>query len=165
MAEKLGETELVMLYTPLEFKTKTLEFKTKVKLIKGLLIKENKDLNKLNQKSEFIISQNPTRDMVENKKITHYFDSEDQKKADFIHHRNSGVNQVHAKLMHDKEKKYCFSYSLLLNSLRKDQLIGRFSQNKRLLNKYKVGIKVYSFARKPYELRAKHERDALLKII
>ena len=165
IAEKLGKKKLIFLYELKEYKKIKLDHKTKIKLEKGLLLINNKELNKIPKDTKFVFVKNPTREMIENKKITHVFNLEDQQKADFIHHRNGGMNHVYAKIMRDHEKIYCFSYELLLNNKRKDQLIGRFSQNKKLTKKYKVKSEIYSFANEPYELRAKHERQALNSIL
>lgn len=165
MAEKLDEKELILLYNISDYKSAKTDYKTNIKLKKGLLIKEDKEVSKVPNSVEYVFAENPTRQMIESKKITHYFSIEDQKKADFIHHRNSGMNQVYAKFMSEQGKTYCFSYRLLLKSTRKDQLIGRFRQNQGLVKKYKIKNEIFSFAKEPYDLRAKHERQALHEII
>lgn len=157
MAEKLHETELILLYELKDYKSKNLNYKTPIILKKALLIKDNKDLNKAS--AELVFAQKPTRPMFENKKISHYFELEDQK-HDYMHHRNSGMNQVIAKLLQNKE--LCFSYNLFLTNR---YVLGRFMQNKRIGKKYKLKMNVYSFAKTPYELRAHTERKALLDIL
>ncbi|PLW80691.1 hypothetical protein C0585_01225 [Candidatus Woesearchaeota archaeon] len=163
MSKRLGETELVFLYSLKEYKKKEISKEKGLIIHKGLLINES-EINKIPE-CEYVFLENPNRSGFEAKKVNHLFNIEDQKKIDFIHHRNSGLNQVLAKEMKNIEKKLCFSYNLLLKSNNKNKILGRFKQNKKICNKYKINIECFSFASEPYELRQTDIRKALIKIL
>lgn len=74
------------------------------------------------------------------------------KRNDFIFHRNSGMNQVLAKIAKDKGITIAFSFSDWKKALNKASVLGRMQQNFRLCRKYKVKTLVASFAKTPEEL-------------
>ncbi len=109
-----------------------------------------------------IISNNGSRKNFESKTIGLFYDLENHNERDFIHQRNSGLNQVHAKIAHDKEKIIAFNFSTILNSTpeRRALILGRMRQNVKLCRKYKVKMFIGTFASNPYELRGEYELKA-----
>jgi RNase P/RNase MRP subunit p30 len=59
-----------------------------------------------------------------------------------------------------------FGYSLLkCSDVRRAVLLGRMKQNLRICKKYKVKIRVFSFALKPYEIRSEKDLESLGKVL
>lgn len=167
MAKILGELKIVFLYNVKDYK----KFKDKkyegygVDVFKGVLILEDKDINKIPQDIEYVFCKNPTRKMIECKKINYYFGFESGEGYDFLHQRNSGLNQVLCKILKTGEKKVCFSYDIFLNFKKKDVIIGRFIQNKKLCKKFKVSIEVFSLCSEVNFMRGSVERKAMYEIV
>ncbi len=109
-----------------------------------------------------VISNDGTRANFENKQIKMFFDLENKDERDFIHQRNSGLNQILAKIAHDKGKIIAFSFSTILNasSEKRALLLGRMRQNVKLCRKYKVKMFLASFASEPFKLRGTYELKA-----
>jgi ribonuclease P/MRP protein subunit RPP1 len=129
----------------------------------------NKDFNKLRRKiiksKELVVIQGGdekiNRFAVENKKVNILLSPEKGKKNDFIHSRNSGLNQILAKLANKNKIQIGFSFNYILNSRDKKRalILGRMKQNVKICRKYKVKMRLGSFANKNFELRS---ADALL---
>lgn len=166
IAKHLEIPELLFLY---EFKDrKSFEIKRQKKynhkIIVGLLVNE-KNFQKTRGLTPYTFAKNPSRDLLESGVVNYFYDFEDQTQRDFLHHRNSGLNQVLCKIIKDKDKKLLFSYNLLLNSKNPQTILGRMMQNARFAKKYGLENYIKSFAQNPFELRAKREKQALKKII
>ncbi|MBT3323553.1 hypothetical protein HN681_04465 [archaeon] len=84
---------------------------------------------------------------------------------DFMHHRNSGLNQVLCKLARDNNIAIGFSFSSVLRSKEKGKYIGRMMQNIRLCRKYKVRMVIGSFAESKNEIRGLNDIQAFFKVI
>jgi hypothetical protein len=114
-----------------------------------------------------LISNNGERKNFESKQIKLFYDLENRDERDFIHQRNSGLNQILAKIAHDKNKIIAFNFSTILNSEpeKRAQILGRMKQNVKLCRKYKVKMFVGTFANNPYELRGKYELKAFAFMI
>ncbi len=93
------------------------------------------------------------RKLLENKKLDILVSPEKTRKKDFIHHRNSGLNQVLCKLAKKNNIAIGISFNDILKSKEKDKLIGRIMQNIRLCRKYKVKMVLASFATNKFEMR------------
>lgn len=153
MAEVLGYNKLVFVYDY----GKSVDFKdSKIKIEKAILARPSQ-VNKLNG---MILVENSAqnRQMFESKRVNIIFNLENQNR-DFMHYRNSGLNQVLCKLANKNKIKIGVS---LLNISRaenmlRSQLMGRVMQNIRLCRKYKVGMALASFASDPYEMRAPYD--------
>jgi RNase P/RNase MRP subunit p30 len=89
------------------------------------------------------------------------FDLELSKKRDPLHFRESGLNQVLCSLARKKNAAVGFSFSSMLNSKNKPQMLGRIMQNIRLCRKYRLKTVMASFAKKPIEMRSAHDLMAL----
>ncbi len=136
MAEKLGYSELVFVGN-----SDVSNIKTKLKLISSKRISKS-DIKK-------------DRGLIENKKVDIIYEFEQMNRKDSMHFRNSGLNQVIAKLMKEKDVAYGLSFSQILNSSKEARavMIGRMMQNIKICKKYKVPIIIASFSRNPYEMR------------
>ncbi len=111
---------------------------------------------KLNSSKKIIKSDSAKdRNNIEERKADVIYEFETLSKKDSMHFRNSGINQVIAKLMKDKKVAYGLSFSLILNASGREKsvLLGRMMQNIRLCRKYKIPVVIASFARKPCEMR------------
>jgi RNase P/RNase MRP subunit p30 len=75
---------------------------------------------------------------------------ENSSRRDFMHHRNSSLNHILAKIMHDKKIAYVVDCSMIFSNVQ--QLLGRVEQNIMLAKKYKVNIVLGSFAKKPLDM-------------
>ncbi len=86
---------------------------------------------------------------------------------EFMHHRNSGLNQVLCKIAHDKSKVVVFDVgALLIASGRLRALIlGRMQQNVRLCRKYSVTMALATFAKTPYQMRREEEMIAIGQLL
>lgn len=136
IAEKLGYDELVFIGN-----VDVSKLKSKIKLTASKRIFKS-DVSK-------------DRNLIESKRAEMIFEFEQDKRKDTMHFRNSGINQVIAKLMKEKNAAYGLSFSQVLNAGKEQRarLIGRIMQNIRLCKKYKVKIIIGSFAGSPYEMR------------
>lgn len=136
MAEKLGYSELVFIGN-----IDVAKLKSKIKL----------------SSSKRIFKSNPAQDrnLIESKRADVIFEFEQEKRKDSMHFRSSGMNQVIAKLMKEKNVAYGLSFSQVLDASQEQRavLIGRMMQNLRFCKKYGVKVVIASFARDPYEMR------------
>ncbi len=84
-----------------------------------------------------------------------------------MHYRQSGVNQVLAKLAAENNVAYCLNFAKLLelNSWKRVTLLGRWMQNLRIFNKYKAKTEIYSFASSPDTIRNMNDLEAFKKIL
>jgi len=111
-------------------------------------------------KSELIVMhKTPGRDIFE-RKVDCAFELECTQFKDSVNAKNSGLNQVTAKLALKNKILIGFSFSSLLQ--KRSVRIGRMKQNIKLCRKYKLPAVVASFARKPYELRSESDLKSLM---
>ncbi len=96
------------------------------------------------------------------KNIDIVYGFEESNRKDFIHHRNSGMNHVLAKILHEKDIIVAFSFNSFLSG--KD-VIGRMRQNVKLCRKYKVKMVFASFATSPYEMRSLEDLKSFARVI
>ncbi len=169
IARRLGTKSLVFVYyfndqKSLEEKKKEVQAFADFRIDVGVLVDE-KNINKIHVNDEFVFSKNPSKSLIENKKTYILYDFETGEKPDFLHHRNSGLNQVLCELIKKKEKMVGISFSIILNAQKQGIMLGRMAQNARFLRKYKLDKVVASFASTPYELRAEHEIRSFEKIL
>ena len=87
--------------------------------------------------------------ILNNKYVNLLIDSEPLEK-DFVHYRNSGLNQVLIKLAKKNNISIGFSLNRInnLNKLQKINLFGKIMQNIMLCNKYKVKLFIVNFINK-----------------
>ncbi|NQV08318.1 hypothetical protein HQ529_00530 [Candidatus Woesearchaeota archaeon] len=153
IAEKLGYKNLCFVY-PYKTKIKKIESK-KINIFYGVLAKPNESQK---AKSSLVIvkSSDKDRDVFERVKPDIIFGLEASKRKDFMHHRNSGLNQILCKLATKNKIIVAFPLKLLLGAekMLRAQFIGRIKQNIKLCRKYKVKTIIASFGEDPYEMRA-----------
>lgn len=169
VAGRLGTESLVFAYyfnSQKDFEEKKKEI-LQIKEVKAEIgvILDEKNISKLHLNDEYVLSRNPSKSLVEHKKTYIFYDFEAQDRNDFLHHRNSGLNQVLCQEIKEKGKMIGFSFSLLLNAQKKGVILGRMQQNVRFAKKYKLNTVVTSFAKKPFEMRSKYELEAFRKNI
>ncbi|RMF54960.1 hypothetical protein D6745_03675 [Candidatus Woesearchaeota archaeon] len=147
MAEKLG-SKLCFVYPKEESYEK--EFS-------GIITTQSQ-ITKLKQKANLLV----VRAGEENRKAFDagpdiIFGLENSKRPDFIHQRNSGLNQVLCNLAKKHGTMIGISFADFLRAEKPAQYLGRVMQNIMLCQKYNVEMVVASFARTPYEMRPEHE--------
>jgi RNase P/RNase MRP subunit p30 len=162
IATRLGINELVFVYKLKDFVRK--EFDTGVEVKFGILAKSNEIL-KAKNKADIVLYEcgEDARHVIEKFKPDIVFNLENSSRKDFIHHRNSGMNHIIAKLMCEKKVKLGVSFANLLKSSKRDVLIGRIKQNIKLCKKYKVDVIVSSFAKDVYGLRCEKEIGSVFR--
>lgn len=163
-AEALGEKEVIILFSKHDTGNKDvlLAVKNGMKLKTGILVKNTKDAMKYSQHYDVLLGE-ATRDLLENKQVTHIYNAEMLEGKDKTHRRGSGINQVSAKLIKDKDKTYVYNLSLLLSAKNQPEILGRMQQNKRILGKYGCAQDCWSLGKTVLELRAPKERKHFLQ--
>lgn len=105
-------------------------------------------INKLVKKNYFniIIGGNEVinRKAVETKNVNMLLDAEPDSE-DFMHFKNSGLNQVLVKLAKKNEIAIGFSVDNLLKREDKVNMLGKIMQNVMLCNKYKIKMYIVNF--------------------
>ncbi|PIN79604.1 hypothetical protein COV16_03300 [Candidatus Woesearchaeota archaeon CG10_big_fil_rev_8_21_14_0_10_34_8] len=152
IAKRLGMKELLFVYQSPKEKKNT----TKKITIKTAIISTPNQLKSGNANaSNTIVRSDPDKDrwIIEKIKPKIMFGFEFQDRNDFMHHRNSGINHVTAKLMAKNKITYGFPVADLINSTKQGVILGRMKQNIKLCKKYKVEIILASFASDPMDMR------------
>ena len=152
IAGKLG-TELIFVY----------DYNPKIK--EGVLVNK-KNIMKAKD-NLFVKAEEDNRFYFDDKRKKTIFDLELSQRMDFMHHRNSGLNQVLCKLANKNSITIGFSFSSILYSTgaKRAIILGRMKQNLRLCKKYKVKILFASFASKPEDLRNLNDIKAFFESI
>lgn len=101
--------------------------------------------------------------VIESGFIDLIIDLENLNEKDGMFQRNSGLNQVLAKVMTKKQIKLGFNFS---NIKTKTHLaLGRWSQNLKLAKKYKIDTQIATFATKPFEMKSTKDLKSVLTIL
>ncbi|MFH1212335.1 MAG: RNase P subunit p30 family protein [Candidatus Woesearchaeota archaeon] len=165
MAEKLGVKGLVFLYDSEPANLNELRKKTRLKLFSGIIVKDMNRCGSLRKRFDILLSY-PEKQGFESRMIDIVFDQEFDDKKDFMHSRNSGLNQVLAKLSKEKDKIIALDFGLLLSSKEQQRImLGRFMQNIMLQKKYKFRMIIASFAENPFQMRAPKDLASLLTVL
>ena len=150
----------------LENKAKELGFSKLLVLGVNANIIEEKDFSKIpklkNKYVNFIAKG--TRKAFENKNIQFILPIMNHPK-DHTHYRNSGMDQILAKISKQKNKTIIFDFSELQNSKNRQQLLGRWMQNIRLCKKYKVDWEIVSFAKNSADLKSANDLKAIKRLL
>src|SRR3989344_4897415 len=93
------------------------------------------------------------RKIVENKKIDIFLSPEKTRTRDFMHSRDSGLNQVLCELARKNNIAIGFNFNNVLKSENREVILGKMMQNVRLCRKYNVKMVILSGANNTYELR------------
>jgi len=93
---------------------------------------------------------------LEHKKIKALVSPEYNRQRDFLHYRNSGLNQVLCKIARDNNKLIIINFNniLLSQDIKRAKIIGRIIQNIKICKKYKTKIRIASFATLQKEMRS-----------
>ena len=97
---------------------------------------------------------NKNRKAVENKNVDILLSPEKIRKDDFMHSRNSGLNQVLCKSAKKNNVAIGFNFRDVLKSKERWLLLGKMMQNVALCRKYKVEMVVISGAENESELKS-----------
>ena len=87
------------------------------------------------------------------------------RRKDFMHHRDSGLNQVLCKLAKERDIAIGFSFSAILKSKNLPEDLGRIIQNIKLCRKYKLRMLVASFAKNQNEQRNIQDIQSFFKVL
>ncbi|MFW6220254.1 MAG: RNase P subunit p30 family protein [Nanoarchaeota archaeon] len=158
---KLNLKNLYFLYDLDSFLIKTKDKKVlkkakdnKINLDFGIIANfNNLDKAKKLSKIVFIKPGENLRTIIEKKKTTAIFNVENETINDSMHYKNSGLNHILAKIMHQNNIYLVFSFSHILKSKNKEKLIGKIMQNIKLAQKYNVNTIIASFATNIFEMR------------
>lgn len=152
MAKKLGYTGLIFVYD----KPQKIEIKSDFLIYPGILCK-----NKI-KNADFVLLNSNKRNLLKKKPNAIYGI---EGKKDFIHQKDSGLDQVICKEMNQHNISYFIAFSNILNSENRAGLLGRIMQNIRLCQKYNVSIMIASLAREPFEMRNPHDLIAFTRTL
>ncbi|MBI4739765.1 hypothetical protein HY772_09605 [Candidatus Woesearchaeota archaeon] len=173
IAKRLGVQELCLVYNDISSlkKVSALQGNTGIKLYSGAVCSPQ-NIAKYKGKAEFVFVNagdhpDKVRDILEHGHPDVVFDLECTAKRDFMHHRASGLNQVHCALMAKNNIALGMSVSSVLHSSchERAKILGRMGQNVWLARKYKLKVLFASFAREPYEMRAGKDIESLCRAI
>lgn len=106
----------------------------------------------------FVLGTNDeiNRTALEHKKVKALISPEYARQKDFLHYRNSGLNQVLCKIARDNNKTIMINFNdiLLSKNEKRAIIIGRIMQNIKICNKYKTKIRIATFASLQEEMRS-----------
>ena len=108
---------------------------------------------------------NKNRKIVENKKIDIFLSPEKIRIKDFMHSRDSGLNQVLCELARKNGIAIGFNFNDVLKSKNRSLILGKMMQNVRLCRKYKVKMVILSGAKNRYELKAAKDLASFGRVI
>ncbi len=117
-------------------------------------------IDKISNYSLFILvlgtNDEINRVALEHKKVKALVSPEYARQKDFLHYRNSGLNQVLCKIARDNNKIIMINFNdfLLSKNEKRAIIIGRVMQNIKICNKYKTKIRIASFAMAKEEMRS-----------
>ena len=115
-------------------------------------IKEVSSVKELNsvKKDSVLKTQYPKliRYILENKKIAAICSIEEESLKDFMHSRNSNLNNILCEIARKNNIGYAISMNNILNSKNKISLLGKILQNIKLCKKHKVKIYILNDSNK-----------------
>ena len=119
------------------------------------------NFSKIYQFSDFKIvigsDDQKNRKAVENKNVDILMNPEKTRTTDFMHYRDSGLNQVLCKLAYQNKVAIGFNFNNVLKSKNRSLILGKMMQNVRLCRKYKVAMVICSGANNEWELRPQED--------
>ena len=145
-AKHLGYTDVLFVFRNIE------QALASDVLRKGVLV-EPKDVQKV-KKLGLLAFCHGSREAIE-RQADVVFGFEVDAPKDKMHYREGGLNQVLCELAHEKKVSIGFSLASLLQAspAQRALLFGRIVQNIELCRKYKVAMRIGSFAASPFGLR------------
>ncbi len=128
----------------------------------GILVSEHREVQRAKGLSPDIVAI--SRPWVyDDKRVRWVLNMENGRRADFTHHRNSGLNQVFIRKAIRTGKTFLINLNLLLSDGR-ETLLGRVLQNNRFFRKYRPDVLVVSGCSLPLEMRSEKDRGSLLRL-
>lgn len=167
MAETLGYDRMVFAYkSEKDAKSAKIDIKTDIE-IKRAVVVTNPNSKIAKGFVAFAQSGEKDREFLERANIDFICDLEGSKRKDFIHHRNSGLNHVMAKIAAEKNVAVGFSFLSILSadSNKRPVLLGRIKQNIKLCQKYGVRMLFGSFAEDIYGMRSPKDLKEFFMIL
>ena len=165
IAEKIGVEGLVFVYPySKSIKEENKKMSSNINICSGILADHKTALkSKVGAGLVLVKSSAKDRFVFEKIKPDVIFDLEFGERADFMHHRNSGLNQVLCKLAAKNNVTVGIDCGRIISlGLKKQaQIFGRISQNIKFCRKYKVKMILASFADDPYLMRSPHDLSSL----
>jgi len=164
-AQTLGIKELVLAYdNPALFHTGSAPIK-----ITNALVANPAGIERARNKTKTVLLRSSERDLhtVEHTPPAMLFDLEASPRHDALHQRASGLNHILARECAKKGVTVVFSVRSLLESHgeRRSQLLGRIAQNISICRKYKVPMKIASFAKSPAGMRNPEDLKSLFVVL
>jgi hypothetical protein len=92
-------------------------------------------------------------------------DIETTGKKDFMHHRNSGLDQVTATILTQRANPYILNLRAFLNADNQEQLLGRIQQNVKIAKKFGIPVVFATFAENIDELPTQHDQEAFWRAL
>lgn len=154
LAQKLGHKKIAVLLSK-----ETISYKDDLKDVECLLLaKTVGEVQKLAKQCDAVIAL-AKREFFENKTVKYILTPEDSSREDFVHHRNSGLNQVLLNLCKRSGKEIITTLSLL--EKKKHIMLGRMMQNAHFCKKYNVLYHITSGAISEWDQRSASDMLAL----
>lgn len=165
-ARKLGGRKVLVAFTSHAAQNKEKLAALGAEVASGLLVRDAREAQKAFGQYDFLLGV-AERELVEDRRTMLLYGAEKLEAKDKTHRRGSGLNQVTAKLLSERGKTYLFDLSTLLeaDATEQSRLLGRMSQNKKILEKYAVKMMLCSFATSWEGARAVRERKLLLETL
>ncbi len=160
MAIQLGFTKIWFAYPLTKAKGMFLP-KTKIPSDIMVLARTTKELEKARDQNVIYQGSDDIRKAIEIGPSI-ICDIETSSRKDFIHHRNSGLNQVTAKIALEKKVTFGIPFLTLLESTSRHIIMGRLQQNIRFFRKYGLKTRIFSFAREPFQMRSPAELKSIM---
>ena len=104
---------------------------------------------------------------LEHKKVKALVSPEYGRERDFLHYRNSGLNQVLCKIAKDNNKMIVENFDDVVSNekIYAALILGRIIQNARLCKKYKTKFIIADFGENKEELRSKYDLRTFERIL
>lgn len=170
MSLRLGFTHLILCY---DLKDPLIRERAKeVKMLEhehfttefAVMVRNQDEVGKARNLTKSIVAIGRP-ELFEDKRVAYVIDFEAGRRDDFIHHRNSGLNQVFISNATRTDKVLLVNaHNLLFGQLPQAVVLGRIMQNNTFIRKYKPGVVVVSGAREPLEMRAPRDLQNLLNL-
>jgi RNase P/RNase MRP subunit p30 len=131
--------------------------------VKVEVLKEIKQIR--NQKPIIILahSEGIIKAAAENRRVNILLDPHNNQNQDYMHSRNSGLDQAICGLMKKHKIAMGISFASIVNTKNRPLILGKLSQNLRLCKKYNIPIILASFATKKEELVSESNFKALIR--
>ncbi|MBI4145011.1 hypothetical protein HY493_02290 [Candidatus Woesearchaeota archaeon] len=136
---------------------------------KPALLAHPQGIGKARAKTEIVLLKSSDQDLhtIEHTAPDILFDLEASPKFDALHQRASGLNHILAAVCAKNGVTIAFAFNSLLAAPveRRAILLGRIAQNIQLCRKYRVPMKIASFARTPGGMRSPEDLAALFRVL